>query len=539
MAPSILVASLLLYFGLTAASPILARAPVDYAPVPATCPSTQLVRQAAGLSDAESDYISKRYAKASKSLEQWLKRIDESFDVGNGAGEGGWGAGVIKAFDERETDIDSGVKGLYQSLTYEAGLSGGGWLLSSIAGNNYPTISSLQTNLWETALMYNVLVPQVLLSSQAASVFADVVAAVDAKQDAGFPESIIDPWGRLLSYGLLYGPEGGIDTTISEITTYSNFTSSNAPYPIITALGVNRFEGICIPQPNATQYEFHPFEFGSWDEGVDAFVSSKYLGTPFSQGSPSGNCITNFDNLGYVLGTSSNVFGSTCGPIPAANITAVSSASTAGTLAALTAPGQPGVPESAIFAPFPNPFQNFDPSPLVAAQPTLELVDGGVGVAAQGSPIWPFINRPAIDVIIVNENSANTPNNFPNGTGIRNTYNAALAAGLSRMPAIPPAETFVAQQLNQKPTFFGCNSADTATIIWIPNYNYTFNSGQPTSKLQYEVNETQGMIANGVLIANYGGKEGWPLCLACGIMAKSGGNLPGGCAQCLEEYCFN
>lgn len=569
MAPTAALASALLCLGLTTASPILARAPVEYAPVPAVCPSTQLVREADGLSDAESAYISQRYAKASEKLEQWLKSIDESFAAGNGTwgGSGGWGkwngkqskapmvaltssgggyramlsgAGVIKAFDDREKDIGSGVGGVYQSLTYEAGLSGGSWLLSSIAGNNYPTISSLQTNLWETALDYNVLVPQILLASQAAPIYADVEAAVEAKQDVGFPESIIDPWGRLLSYGLLYGQEGGIDTTISDITTYSNFTSHQAPYPIITALGVNRFEGICIPQPNATQYEFHPYEFGSWDEEVNGFVSSKYLGTSFSDGTPSGNCITNFDNLGFILGTSSNVFGATCGPIPAANTTAATSVSLAENLAELAAPGQAGVPESAIFAPIPNPFQGFSASSaLLAAQPQLELVDGGVGVASQGNPIWPFINRPAIDVIIVNENSADTVNNFPNGTEIRNTYNAAVAANLTRMPFIPTAETFVSEQLNQKPTFFGCNSSEAATIIWIPNYNYTFNSGQPTSKIQYAVNETQGMIANGAEVANYGGKEDWPLCLACGIMAKSGEDLPSGCAQCLEEYCYN
>ena len=561
-------AALLLCLGLTTASPILARAPSDYAPVPATCPSTQLVRQADGLSSAESDWVGKRYAKASASLEQWLQGIDPSFVAGNGSWgpRGSWsewngqqgkapvialtssgggyramlsGAGVIKAFDGRETGTGSAVSGLYQALTYEAGLSGGSWLLSSIAGNNYPTISSLQTNLWEQQLMYDLLVPQILLSSQAASVYADVQQSIAAKQAAGFAESIIDPWGRLLSYGLLYGQEGGIDTTISEIATYSNFTSYNAPYPVITALGVNRFEGICIPQPNATQYEFHPFEFGSWDQGVDAFVDSKYLGTHFSNGVPTGNCIINFDNLGFILGTSSNVFGSVCGPVPAANTTEASSLALVENLAELTAPGQPGVPESAIFAPYPNPFQNFPSSTLVAAQSTLELVDGGVGVAPQGDPIWPFINRPGIDVIIVNENSADTAYNFPNGSEIVNTYNAAQAAGLTRMPPIPPVATFVSQQLNQKPTFFGCNSPDAATIIWIPNFNYTFQSGQPTAKIQYNVTETRGMISNGVQIANFGGKEGWPLCLACGIMAKSGETLPDGCTQCLEDYCFN
>lgn len=448
------------------------------------------------------------------------------------------GGGFIKGLDARETDTGSAVSGLYQSLTYQAGLSGGSWLLSSLAGNDYPTISALQADLWEEQLLNNVLVPEYLTSSAAASVYADVQASVAAKQAAGFAQSIIDPWGRLLSYGILYGEEGGIETTLSGITSYSNFTSHNAPYPVITALGVENYEDICIPQANATQYEFHPFEFGSWDHGVHAFVASKYLGTTFSNGASTGksSCTTNFDNLGFILGTSSNVFGSACAPI-ATNST---STTLVDVLAALTAPDQPSVPESATFAPFPNPFRNFAAAPLVAAQATLELVDGGVGAAPQGNPIWPFLNRgAAIDVIIVNENSADTAANFPNGTEIRNTYEAARAAGLTRMPVVPGSDVFVARGLDRKPAFFGCWSAETATVIWVPNFNYTFQSGTLTSKLQYNVSETRGMIDNGVQVANYGGEKGWPLCLACGIMAKSGETLPGGCKPCLEKYCFN
>lgn len=563
------LATLLLCAGLTTASPILARAPSDYAPVPATCPSTPLVRQANGVSAPESEYVSRRGAKAAQALEQWLKGIDASFEAGSGnwGGPSGWqswggsqskapvvaltssgggyramlsGAGFIKGIDAREAGTGSSVAGLYQALTYHAGLSGGSWLLSSIIGNDYPTISYLQKALWEQGLQNQVLVPPILLSAAAAPVYADVAASVRAKEAAGYPPSIIDPWGRLLSYSLLPGPEGGVGITISDVAGYDNFTNYNAPYPVITALGVNRFLNECIPLPNATQYEFSPYEFGSWDTGVDAFVSSEYLGTPLSAGVPTGSCITNLDNLGFILGTSSNVFGSICGPVPAANSTGVMAIDLVENFAELAAPGQPGLPESAIFAPFfPNPFKNFPSSSLISAQPGLELVDGGVGEAPQGDPIWPFLNRPEIDVIIVNENSADTAANFPNGSEIVNTYNAATAAGLTRMPVIPSVDVFVSEKLDQKPTFFGCNTPETATIIWVPNFNYTFQSGQPTAKILYYVNETQGMISNGVQIANYGGKEGWPLCLACGIMAKSGENLPAGCTQCLEDYCYN
>ncbi|KAJ9612932.1 hypothetical protein H2200_002873 [Cladophialophora chaetospira] len=560
-----LVVYLFSYAALITALPTQ-RAISGYAPVAATCPATQLVRTANGLSDAESNYIHQRYQKASQALESWLKSVDETFEFGQGSWDshGGWsdwagqgkapvlaltssgggyramlaGAGVIKGFDSREVD-KTGVSGIYQALTYHAGLSGGSWLLSSIAGNDFPTIGSLQANLWDTTLQNSLLVPQILLSPQAASVYSAVEADVQAKRSAGFEPSIIDPWGRLLSYALLYGPDGGVVDTVSGIASTSNFTSHNAPYPIITALGSNRLiDGTCIPQPNATQYEFHPYEFGSWDAGVDAFVVTEYLGTSFSNGEAI-TCVTHYDQLGYVLGTSSNVFGSICSAVPAENSTAVSALTLVEDLAEIVAVGHPGIPESEIFGLYPNPFHNYPSSALVSAQPTLELVDGGVGVAYQGNPIWPFLHREDVDVIIVNDNAADTQYNFPNGTEILHTYQAAIAAGLTRMPVIPSVATFVSEGLNQKPTFFGCNTNDTATIVYIPNFNYTYPSGQPTAKIQYYKNETDGMIANGVEIASYGGKASWPLCLGCGIMKKSGGTLPNGCAACFKEYCFN
>jgi lysophospholipase len=561
---SILAAWALSYAALTAASPT-PRALSPYAPVPATCPSTQLVRKASGVSAAEAAYIKQRYQKASQALESWLKSVDESFECGqggwgNGGGNGNYGGkapvvaltssgggyramlaggGVIKGFDAREAKT-TGVSGVYQALTYEAGLSGGSWLLSSIAGNGYPTISSLQTNLWETALQDSLLVPEILLSSAAAPIYSAVEADIKAKTAAGFQPTIIDPWGRILSYALLYGTDGGAKDTMSGIAHSSNFTAYSAPYPVITALGSDlNIDGVCIPLPNATQYEFHPYEFGSWDAGVDAFVSTEYLGTSFSGGKPASDiCITHYDQLGYVLGTSSNVFGAICSAIPAANTTAASSLALVEDFAELVAPGQPGVPEMDLFGLYPNPFYKFPSSSLVSAQKTLELVDGGVGIGYQGNPIWPFLHRD-VDVIIVNDNSADTVDNYPDGTEIFHTYEAAVAAGLTRMPVIPPNTTFVAEHLNQKPTFFGCNTDETATIIFIPNFNYTFPSGEPTAKIQYYKNETDGMIANGVVTANYGGKADWPLCLGCGIMKKSGEKLPAGCAACFKEYCYN
>jgi lysophospholipase len=522
------------------------------------------VRQATGVADAETSYVESRSTKAAAALESWLESLDAGFgSIGGGSnGWGDWnegssasgkapivalassgggyramlaGGGVVKGFDAREAN-KTGVSGIYQALTYHAGLSGGSWLLSSIAGNDFPTISQLET-LWEPMLQASLLVPAILVSSEAAAAYSAIEADIAAKKAAGYETTIIDSWGRILSYALLTGTDGGVQDTMSSIAQLSNFTSHQAPFPIITALGVQ--PGQCVPPVNATQYEFTPYEFGSWDAGVDAFVVSEFLGTVMSNGSPKSSCVTNYDQLGYVLGTSSNVFAVACSAIPANKTASASATSLIENFAALAAPGQPGLPESGLFGLYPNPFQGYSASPLVASEPTLELVDGGVSVVPQVNPIWPFLHRPDVDVLIVNDNDADTAENFPNGTEIYNTYTVSRAAGLTRMPVIPPVSTFIAEGFNQVPTFFGCNSSDTLTIIYIPNYNYTYPSGEPTAKIQYYANETVGMVDNGVQIASYGGKANWPLCLGCGIMKKSGVKLAEGCEACFEEYCYN
>ena len=47
------------------------------------------------------------------------------------------------------------------------------------------------------------------------------------------------------------------------------------------------------------------------------------------------------------------------------------------------------------------------------------------------------------------------------------------------------------------------------------------------------------MIANGHQVATKDGDKDWPMCLACGIMQKTGGALPDACGDCLKQYCYN
>lgn len=419
-------------------------------------------------------------------------------------------------------------------------MSGGGWLLSAIAANNFPTISELQAQVWEKTFPTNPASPGGAAKALAYPVISFNVAA---KADAGFDVTIIDPYGRQTGYSVLGGVRGGILKRFSDVSTFSSFTNHQAPYPIITSLGINRPAGECTPGTNATQYETSPFEFGSWDKGVSAFTQTKYLGSALTNGKPTNNqCYTNFDQQSFIMGTSANIFpAASClatGPVndllnPAIDV-----------LQDLL-PGNDTVSTNTdlVYALYPNPFYKRPASNLVTSQEQLALADGGI--AGQNNPIWPFLNRPGVNVLFVNDNSADTSDNFPDGSSLRGTYEAAQSAGLGgRMPFIPPVSTFTAQGLDKRPTVFGCNGrASALTIIYLPNRQYSFDSGQSTFRLQYSKEDVMSMITNGAEVGSFNGAEGWGTCVGCFVMKKAvqtaGKTLPAACRACFQRFCFN
>ncbi|KAK3620689.1 hypothetical protein LTR22_025492 [Elasticomyces elasticus] len=489
-----------------------------YAPTTTSCPGSSLVRPATSLNPSESSYVSGRKTVANTALAAWLKK-QGSFStsskpvVGFMSSGGGYRAlletaGVVQAFDGRDSNFNT--SGLYQGLVYEAGLSGGAWFLSSLAGNNWPTVSYLRDNLWEQAFQNSLLLPANLLSASGLTEYALVTSDIAAKEGAGYDVTIVDPYGRLLSYQLLQGFDGGVNTRMSGLTTLSNFTSRNVPYPIITTTNVNGTQGQCIPPLNAIIYEFHPYEYGSWDTGVSAFAQTAYMGTNLTNGSPTvpGKCTVRYDNLGYIFGTSSDVFFAACAVIEPVN----STSSLANTLEGLVDQAHEPV-FTDLFGVYVNPFYKYPRSSQVQSSPVLTMVDGGA-------------------------TNQNTTDNFPNGTEIRQTYLNAQAAGLKKMPFIPDVNTFVSKGLNKRATFFGCNETGTTFMVFLPNVAYTYNSGQPTSKVQYSVAETNAMINNGNSIATQNGTAGWPFCLACAVKNKDGSALPKGCNACFSKYCY-
>ena len=75
-------------------------------------------------------------------------------------------------------------------------------------------------------------------------------------------------------------------------------------------------------------------------------------------------------------------------------------------------------------------------------------------------------------------------------------------------------------------------------VVYLPNVNYTFPSNEPTAKVQYNYNEIDGMIVNGVQIASRGGDPKWPTCLGCAFVKKTGTALPSVCQSCYDTYCY-
>lgn len=144
------------------------------------------------------------------------KNVSMLPNIGIAVSGGGWrallnGAGAIAAYDQRTPGATGAgqLGGLLQSATYLTGLSGGGWLVSSLYANDFPTVQSIidtddtmsiwqfQSSIFEGPDMGD------SGSSNAGSYFGEIAEQVAAKVDSGFNTTLTDFWGRALSFQLL------------------------------------------------------------------------------------------------------------------------------------------------------------------------------------------------------------------------------------------------------------------------------------------------------------------------------------------------
>lgn len=347
--------------------------------------------------------------------------------------------------------------------------------------------------------------------------------------------------------------------TFSSIQNDTDFSNGNAPMPILVA--DERAPGDLIISLNATVFEFNPFEMGSFDPTTFGFAPLKYIGSNFSNGqlSQDQGCVAGFDNLGFIMGTSSSLFNQIFLSLNSfTGIPDILKNAITGLLAGI------GRDSNDIADYTPNPFlgynNNTNPS---ASKDRLTLVDGGEDL--QNIPLNPVIQPTRnVDVIFAVDSSADTvedsnpSKNWPNGTALVATYQRANTPIMNKtsFPYVPGQDTFVALGLNNRPAFFGCNSSNVTQgnnipplVVYLPNSPYTFWSNQSTfEKLDYTLAERNAMIQNGYDVVTQGnstrsGASNWPTCVGCAILSRSlernGQSIPQVCQQCFTQYCWN
>lgn len=467
------------------------------------------------------------------------------------------GAGAMAAFDSRtENSTSPGhIGGLLQSATYVSGLSGGGWLTGSIFINNFTSVTALRDDNAGTVWNFNNTILegptqegiQILNTAQ---YFQSINDAVSGKSDAGFETTVTDYWGRALSFQLVNASQGGPDYTWSSIALTEGFQNGDYPMPILIA--DERAPGETLIPRNTTVYEFNPFEMGSWDPTSFGFVPMEYLGSNFSGGSLPDNasCVVGFDNVGFIMGTSSSLFNAVVTSLGSVDIPQALKDRLEQTLSALGADNED-------IADYPNPFFQYNNETNPSANSsTLTLVDGGLDF--QNIPLHPVI-QPArnVDVIFAVDSSADTTFNYPNGTALVATYersqpDSSIANGTA-FPSIPDVNTMVNLGLNTRPTFFGCDSRNITSdyvvplIVYIPLSPYIVNSNVSTFDPQ-EFNDTfrNAIIENGYDVATMGNGSAnaqWPTCVGCAVLSRSleraGAQVPEVCAQCFRDFCWD
>lgn len=557
-----------------------------YAPAKIPCPADRpTVRPADGLSANESSWLSQRRPLTVDPMVDLLTRanitgFDAASFVRNAAANnvsslpnvaiavsgGGYralmnGAGFLKAADNRTGGTTSGagtIGGLLQSATYLAGLSGGGWLVGSLFANNFTTVEDLQrgssgSSVWKFGSSIFEGPEQSGLSIvNTAEYWVDVADQVASKADAGFDTTITDYWGRALSYQLVNATDGGPAYTFSSIADTPNFQQAGTPFPVLLSDG--RAPHQKIISLNATNFEFNAYEMGSWDPTVYGFAPTKYLASNFSGGTvpASGDCVAGFDQIGYVMGTSSTLFNE----FLLQNLTSLNLPSFI-TNAITDILQRLGEGDDDIAQYTPNPFLGWhNGSNPSAHSQQLTLVDGGEDL--QNIPFSPLI-QPArdVDVIFAVDSSADTPYNWPNGTAMRATYQRQFApiANGTAFPAVPDADTFINQGLNSRPTFFGCDagnfsgSADAAVpplVVYIPNAPYTAFSNVSTFDPSYSPEQRDQIIENAYNGATQGNgtlDAQWTTCVGCAVLSRSlwktNTAVPKACQDCFDRYCWN
>ncbi|KAJ7625144.1 lysophospholipase [Mycena rosella] len=585
MFSSVAALVLLVLLGAACASfgPTLQRCPADF----------QLVRRGQTISESEARYIEqkrenvlpgafKTYLQSVKGtgvqLPKYVEQILESKTqlptVGISTSGGGYraalfGAGVLNALDARNvSSVQKGTGGLLQAATHLAGLSGGSWLLTSLAQANLPTIQHLIFGDGKTKDFAG-WIPSFSLwtvSDDPAeqAIFAQEVLQEFAVKAKHFPVSVGDAWGRALARHFTNGTtlatlfantSHGAGILFSDLVNLPAFASHEHPFPIIVAnLASKYINGTIFPGGNGIiplntpMFEFNLFEMGCYDDVLAAHTPLKHLGTTNHS-----LCVTGFDEAMFISGTSSNLWNEH-------NITLAQSTANFSILVNETYPQSPALRLDT--SNYPNPFHGVAPETFADSRETiLALIDGGED--AQVTPLQPMLVEDRnIDVIVTIDA---TPDNFALGGSLIATQERMqiFPHGLAAFPAVPTSLAgFAAENLTSRPTFFGCTPSSSSSsskapgplLVYIANGAPPRDGSPPLTntslgQLTFTDDEMQGMLKQTFDVATQGAVVGgaledeeWGACLACAVVdrARARENVArsGVCTTCFARYCW-
>lgn len=550
-----------------------------YAPGKVDCPDKSLVRDASDISDEEKEWIEGRNKITNENLitflencdmkdfdaEKFVKNTSKPITIGLSFSGGGYramlnGAGQLSALDNRTDGAsDTALGGLLQASTYLTGLSGGSWLVGTIALNNFTSVQKIlkDGDIWDLEHSIVNYGGWNVLSTY--NYYKGISDDLNAKEDAGFEISLTDTWARALSHQFFTELEDfGASLTWSGIRDMDPFKKYEMPFPIVVADG--RTPGTQIISANSSVFEFNAFEMGSWDPSLYQFSDVKYIGTEVDDGeSTNGTCIGGFDNAGYVLGTSSSLFNQFVLQI---NTTSLS-LTVQNIISHFLEKVSDAENDVAIYQP--NPFYKTDEAAVesIVKNDTLYLVDGGEDL--QNIPLHPLIQpQRKVDVIFAYDNSADTNESWPNGASLVATYERQfLEQGNGTIfPHVPDVNTFLNLNLTTRPTFFGCDAKnltsllsntsdkdsvfDSPLVVYTANRPFSYWSNTTTFQLDYEDEEKKGIIQNGYEAASRFNKtldDEWAACVGCAIIRReqerNGIEQSDQCKSCFDKYCWN
>ncbi|GJJ05850.1 hypothetical protein Clacol_000037 [Clathrus columnatus] len=493
-------------------------------------------------------------------------------------------AGVISAFDGRNsTSVKIGTGGIFQLFSYASSTSGSSWIMESFLQAGEPTIPNLifpppnpnvnNTNTFGGWLLqFDLIQPLGNNINLTIEFFEIVLEEVASKIKVGLPVTMTDIFQQLLSRHFVNGTTAdnffqlsthGEGITLSGLLSSPQMETFTSPFLIAVADSIpptsnpNHVQASqgSVPITGNEAWELSPVEVGSFNPQLGEFIPTHLLGSTAG----TNHCIAGFDQLAYVIATSSSVFTVNNG---ATSFTFLSSTyynvvsgillSPVDLLAELldTALGpQTGIRLDA--AAVPNPFKGINPATYSNTnEDIVYLVDGGLdGRNIAYEPLT--VRARGLDVIISVDAasyweklgdyrkltfSANTIDNFPNGTSVINAATGAKQfPDVYAFPTVPSTtEIFVADKLNLFPTFFGCFEGDKSVpiIVYIPNHPI---EGQvPLTNISdqqnhFAMDEFQAILDQAFEIAITGrpGTSGttWPECLECALVDRGNAKL--------------